>query len=103
MKKVKWRWDMGVYVPFCPYCDELAYETDHCVFCNKRYKWVDGKYKSLVVEHEGYTAVQATNNHITVCDADGHMVMHSSCNVKKTEDELREHIMFVKSIRDKNT
>ena len=99
MKKVKWRWDMGVYVPFCPYCDELAYEEDHCVFCGKKYKWVEGEYKpTVVVGQDGYTAVQSTNNHIIVYK-DDQMVMHSSCDVKKTEDELREHIEFVKGLR----
>lgn len=103
MKKVNWRCDWGVYIPFCPYCDEPAYEEGHCVFCQRKYKWVEGKYKPLIVEFEGYKAVQATNNHISVYDADGHMVMHSSCNRKYTEDELKTHIEFVKGIRDRNT
>lgn len=26
MKEIVWRCEYGVYVPFCPYCDEPAYE-----------------------------------------------------------------------------
>ena len=102
MKKVDWHWDWGVYVPLCPYCGELAYEEDHCIFCKKRYKWVDGKYKPTIVEHEGYVAVQSTNNHITVYK-DDKMVIHSSCRVKKTEEELKAHIEFVKAMRERKT
>ena len=92
MKKVKWRWDMGVYVPFCPYCDELAYEEDHCVFCNKPYKWVDKSKERKVIVGE-YTVVQASNNHITIVK-DGRMVYHASCTKKKTDEELKEHVAF---------
>ena len=91
MKKVKWRWDWGVYVPFCPYCDEPAYEKDHCVFCNKPYEWVEGKHKATIVNVGEYTVVQCTNNHIHIYK-DEHMVMHASCTKKKTEDELREMV-----------
>lgn len=100
LKKVEWKWDWGVYVPLCPYCSELAYEEDHCIFCGKRYKWVDGEYKPAVVEHEGYKAVQASNNHVTIYK-DGQMIMHSSCKVKKTEDELKADIEFVKAMRER--
>ena len=48
MKKVNWKWDYGVYVPFCPYCDEPAYEKDHCCFCNKPYEWVNGELISHI-------------------------------------------------------
>ena len=98
MKKVNWRWDMGVYVPFCPHCDELAYDETHCVFCGKKYKWVDGEIKPTVVEHGEYTIVQCTNNHIQVY-RDGRMVMHSSCTSKLTEEELKQHVDFVRSLR----
>ena len=57
------------------------------------------KVKHLTqVEYDGYKAIQATNHHIMVYK-DGRIVMHSSCDVKKTEDELREHIEFVKGLR----
>lgn len=97
MRKVKWRWDYGVYMPFCPYCDEPAYEEDHCVFCKKTYKWVEGKYKPTVIEEGEYTVVQSTNNHIQVYK-EGRMVMHSSCTKKKSEQELREMIGLYEDI-----
>lgn len=52
----------------------------------------------LHIQHAGYTAVQAANYHVTVYD-NGRMVMLSSCGRKLSEDELREHIDFVRAIR----
>lgn len=98
MKKVKWKWDFGVYVPFCPSCGEPAYGKEACAFCGKKYKWVDGKYIPTVVVHEGYKAVQSTNNDITVYDEDGVFVSHSPCGSKYTEEELKTHIECVKGI-----
>lgn len=94
-KTVKWEWDYEVYVPLCPYCNELAYEKDKCVFCGKKYKWVEGEIKPTEIEHQGYTIVQCTNNHIHVYAPDGHMVFHAPCTVKKTEDELKEYGQMV--------
>ena len=87
IKDVVWKWDYGVYVPFCPYCDEPAYDHDHCFACGKDYKWVEGKHKPTKVSKSEYTAIQSTNNHVTIIK-DGRMVMHSQCNEKKTEEEL---------------
>lgn len=89
MKKVNWKWDYGVYVPFCPYCNEPAYEKDHCCFCNKPYEWVDGEYKNTIVEVGKYTIVQATNNHISIYE-NGELISHISCTKKYTETELKE-------------
>ena len=99
MKKVKWQWDMGVDVPFCPYCDEPAYEKDHCAFCGKKYKWVEGKHKPTVVEYGDYRIIQCTNNHIQVYK-NNQIVMYSSCTKKLTEEELKAHVDFVRSIRE---
>lgn len=90
-KEVVWRWDWGVYVPFCPYCDEPAYEQDKCVFCGRPYKWVDGEHQPTEVRKANYIAVQSTNNHITIYK-DGRMKMHSACTEKKTEEELLKMI-----------
>lgn len=100
MKKVKWTYDWEVYVPLCPYCNEPAYEEDHCVFCGKQYKWVDGgeEAKIKVVEHNGYTIIQCTNNHIQVYK-DGSLVMHASCTKKMTEDELKDQVVFLEEMR----
>ena len=87
MKEIVWRWDYGVYVPFCPYCDEPAYEKEGCCFCGMPYKWVDGKFKPKEVHKGEYTAVQSTNKHIMILKND-RMVMHSQCTEDKTEEEL---------------
>lgn len=55
----------------------------------------------LHIQHEGYTAVQAANYHVSVYE-NGSMVMHSSCERKLSEDELREHIDFVCGIRERD-
>ncbi len=86
--------------PFCPYCNEFAYEKDHCVFCGKKYRWVDNESaNSIIVEQDGYTAVQCGNGHIHIYK-DERWVYHESCTEKKTEDELREQIRFLKELRD---
>lgn len=91
MRKVKWRWDYGCYVCFCPYCDEPAYEKDRCAFCGKPYKWVEPKHKPTIVEVGEYTIIQATNNHIQIYKGE-QMVMHASCTAKKTDEELRQMV-----------
>lgn len=100
MKKVKWTRDWGVYVPLCPYCNECAYKKDHCVFCKKPYQWVDGgkKAQPTVVEHNGYTIIQCTNNHIQIYK-DERIVMHCSCTKKMTEEELKGQVEFLESLR----
>lgn len=98
-KKVAWRWDFGVYDPFCPYCDEIAYKEDHCIFCGKNYVWVEGEIKPTVVEHNGYTIVQATNNHIQIYK-DDQIILHASCTKKMTEEELKQQVDLIKKIRE---
>lgn len=97
IKPVNWEWDYGVYVPFCPYCGEPAYEHDKCFNCSKPYKWVDGEIKPTKVQVGEYLVVQETNNHIHLYK-DGHIIYHSQCTEKLTEDELRETIDFYKII-----
>ena len=100
MKEVKWQWDSGVYAPFCPYCNELAYEEDYCVFCNKEYKWVyKSKYRVVTVGE--YTVVQASNNHITIVK-DGRMVCHASCTKKKSDEELKEMVALYEDLTSKD-
>ncbi len=99
LKRVKWEWDYGVYVPLCPYCKELAYEKDKCVFCGKPYLWVEGKYKDTVVKVGEYTVVQATNNHISIYE-NGKLVYHAACTKKKTEVELKQTVDAMHKLRN---
>ena len=99
MKKVKWRWDYGCYVPLCPYCNDYAYEKDHCVFCKKEYKWVD-KSKTRTVTVGEYTIVQASNNHIHVYKGE-RMVLHISCTKKKSKRELKKFAAFCEALIEK--
>ena len=91
MKPVNWKWDYGVYAPFCHYCDEFAYKKERCCFCGKEYEWIEGKYKPTEVEVGDYTVIQSTNNHISIYK-NGKMVSHISCKEKCTEQELRDLI-----------
>ena len=96
-KKVKWRWDMGVYVPFCPYCDEFAYEKDRCAFCGEEYKWVESKHKDTIVTEGDYTIVQTTNNHIQMYKGE-RLVYHAACTEKQTEDELKGFVKYYEDL-----
>lgn len=91
MKKIVWRWDCGVYVPFCPHCGEPAYEHDKCVFCHEPYEWVDGEVRPTEVSRGEYTVVQATNNHVHIYQ-NGQMVLHAACDRKMTEEDLLHEI-----------
>ena len=92
MKKVKWRWDMGCYIPFCPFCGEPAYEKDRCTFCNKEYKWAD-KSKERKVTVGDYTIIQTSNKHITIVKGD-RRVMHASCTKRMSKRRLRKMVEY---------
>lgn len=92
-KKIKWAWDFSVYVPFCPYCNEMASYEDRCAFCGKEYEWVEPQYKPTIVEVGEYTVTQATNNHISITK-DNKLIFHASCTEKKTEEELKEFVDY---------
>ena len=102
MKEVQWRWDYGVYVPFCPYCDEPAYDKDKCCFCGKHYKWLDSDIKDTVVEKGEYTIVQRSNNHVHIYK-DGRMIYHASCTKKMTAKELLDHVVLLEVILNEET
>lgn len=98
MKKVKWQWDWGCYVPLCPYCGELAYQKDRCVFCEKEYKWSDkGKERAVTVGE--YTVVQTSNKDIHVYK-NGRMVMHSSCTKRKSKRALKSFVAFYEEMSE---
>lgn len=98
MKKVKWKYDWGEYMPFCPHCDELAYEYNVCVFCKKPYQWVEPKVKPTIVEKDGIKVIQTTGKGIYICDNDL-PAMHMSCTKKKTEEELLALVDFYKRVK----
>jgi hypothetical protein len=88
MEKVKWRWDMGCYIPFCPYCGEPAYEKDKCSFCGREYEWVEGKHQPTKVTVGEYTIIQTTGKSIYLIKGEK-VIAHMSCSKKMSEDELR--------------
>lgn len=100
IKKVVWHpeYGDGLY-PFCPYCDEYAYEKDKCVFCEKPYEWVESPIKDTIVEVDGYKVVQTSGNHIYIYNKDGILVCHMSCTAKKTEEELLETFKLYEELR----
>ena len=98
IKRIVWRREFGGEYPFCPYCNEYACEQDHCVFCGKKYEWVEGSAKPTVVEHNGYTIFQCTNNDIQIYK-DNRIVLYASCAKKMTEEELKGQIAFLEAMR----
>jgi hypothetical protein len=101
IKDVAWHREYNdTLYPFCPYCDEFAYEKDHCVFCGKKYRWVSNKESEpTIVEQDGYRAVQVGNGHVHIYTGE-RWVYYASCTTKMSEDELRNHIPFVKEFRN---
>jgi hypothetical protein len=92
MKTVKLIKDIdGNKYAFCPYCNEFAYEKDHCVFCGKKYKLVERKERSVSVGE--YTAVQTSNNHVIIHNGE-RMVMHIECNRRMSKRALKKQIAF---------
>jgi hypothetical protein len=102
MKKVEWQEEWGELVPVCPYCNEMAYEKTHCVFCKGTYEWVEPKNvpELTVVHHKGFTIIQAADDHLLVYK-DNRLKLHASCVKRLTEDELREEVdKFIDNRRD---
>lgn len=102
-KKIAWIPDYeGGYYPNCPTCGEIAYYLDKCCFCGQAFEQEDEKIAefdhSVQIERDGYTIIQASNYHVHVYDADGRMISHASCTRKFTEDELIQHLEFVKKL-----
>ena len=97
-KAVEWRWDYGVYLSFCPYCDSPTYdEKERCPFCKKEYEWTEPKHKDTQVQVGEFTVIQATNNHISIYKH-GQWVYHMSCTKKMTEEELKGMVQVAKDL-----
>ena len=110
MKKVKWKWDMGCYIAFCPYCGEPTYWEDHCEYCNKKYKWKEGRYKPREVVVGKYTVVQTTSKAIYIYDGE-RIVYHASSAKRMSKRQLKKMVEhyemvisddFLKEARVKN-
>lgn len=106
MKAEKVAWEKGYdgdEYPICPKCGELAYFFDKCCFCGQVFDEDDEKLQAfnnpVMVEKDGYTATQTSNNHIHVADSKGRLVYHAQCTEKKSRKELYGVIDFVKNIR----
>lgn len=48
--------------------------------------------KARRIEHKGYVVLQDAYNHHVMILKDKKMVMHSQCDSKKNDDELREMV-----------
>lgn len=99
-KKVVWEDDYdGSKYPLCPSCNELAYYLDKCCFCGQVFDQDDEALKEFnhttQIERDGYTVVQAHNNHVHIYGPDGEMISHASCTTKMTERELEKHLDFM--------
>lgn len=86
MKKVIWRYEYEMYVPFCPYCNEFAYEENKCVFCNKEYEMTEYPESPIVVEYKNLKATQ-TGLGLWI-ERNGILLSHSSLSRKLTEEEI---------------
>ena len=96
-KTVRWRWDSGVYVPFCPYCDELAYEHDKCAFCGEEYQWISGDYKPTQVIVGEYIVCQGISKGIYLYKG-ADLVMHSTSTRTLTKKELIDQVDFYENL-----
>ena len=101
MKKVKWKWDMGCYIAFCPYCGEPAYWEDHCEYCNKKYKWKEGRYKPREVVVGKYTVVQTSGKSIYIYyNDDNKLLYHSTCTKRLSKRQLKGFVKQLKGAYD---
>jgi hypothetical protein len=104
-KKIVWidDYDGGKY-PACPNCKEPAYYTDECCFCGQKFVQDDEALQinhSVQIERDGYTVVQASNNHIHIYDKNGMLISHMHCSRKMTEKELEGQLEFIKKAMGK--
>lgn len=96
-KQVVWRCEYGVYVPFCPYCGEPAYDHDICFNCGKPYEYVEGERKPKVVSKGAYTVILSTNHHISVYKNDI-LIFHADCGVSRSKAELLKLLEIIDSL-----
>ena len=91
MERVIWKWDAGTYVPFCPHCQEPAYQKGRCLFCGERFLWVEPSVSQRKVVIGEYEAVQAPNHHLHLYK-NGTLILHASCARELTAEEIKQFI-----------
>ncbi len=91
VKPVKWKWDWGAYLPFCPYCDEPAYDDEWCFNCHKKYKMVEGEFKDVIVTDGEWSAVSTPGKSLFIYHK-GQTIAHASCTKQFTEEELLQQL-----------
>lgn len=92
--EVNWKEEYGMMMPFCPRCDEPAYEHDHCVFCGQRYHYTPKPkgYEDTIVEYKNYRATQVYGSWGVYIEKDNQEIQHWSCGGKISEDKLLEYL-----------
>lgn len=103
-KEVKWCYDWGVLIPFCPYCDEPAYEKDKCVFCGKEYITTPKPIPDLEVYGDRFYAVMPSKTSIYIFEqVTGALVCHESVSGKWDKEKLEKHLKEIeKGYKDAN-
>lgn len=91
VKQVVWKVDWGAYLPFCPHCDEPAYNDDICFNCGKKYEMTEGEHKNIEVSDGDWKAVQTPGMSLYIV-RDGEIIVHASCTSMFTEEELRQQL-----------
>lgn len=96
-KKLVWKDDYdGSKYPACPCCKEPAYFHDECCFCGQVFEQDEEAWRefnhAIQIEKDGYTVIQASNNHIHIYASDGTLLCHASCTKKMTEKELEKYL-----------
>ena len=93
VKWVKWYHEWGLLVAHCPYCDELAYEKNRCVFCGKEYEYTQKPVPDLKAESKMLWAVMPSNDSIYVFDRlSNGLVRHESVCGKWDDKKLKRHL-----------
>lgn len=90
-KKILWYEDYDIMLPWCPSCNEPAYEHDKCVFCGQPFIWVDKPkgYEDIVVSYKDYTATQVYGSWgVYIEKKNGTLCTHMSCARKMSKREL---------------
>lgn len=86
----------GIVLPWCPFCNEPAYESTHCVFCGAEFEKLtkEEKEEQKLLNNEltvtyGNVLVHQVSNSVWVF-RDNALLCHVSLAHPYTEDELIE-------------